>query len=944
MLMEIIPSIGSIFLLIKRRKKDKQGYPKPEVFPEISIIVPVYRSEATLGECLESVYNSTYPLDRIRVFLVNNEVGGEGTSFSVFTEVQERFPDMNMQWLNASQGKSRALNLALYNSKGKYIINMDSDGFLEPHALENLITKFEANPDLNCMTGAILIVPEKIKQYKHFFPRLMRNLEFMEYAQAFLAGRSYASEMNRVYTLSGAFSAFRKSAVLQSRLYNTDTICEDTQLTFQMRYLYDERVEVCENAIFFTEPIEDVNKLYTQRQRWQRGSLEVAQMFADKSFRPHNIFRDINVKTLIYDHTFAFPRLIWYLALIYIMCKKYAGKAVLFSTGLIFLAYILVGYFYFFSVLKFLKMTPEVRAYYKKHWWVVALLPLFNLCIFFVRMAGIINSIGTDSAWKTENLTQEREEFEEVIKSDAAKPVSFFGKIARALRRSEKQPEQKSAVLPIAWYVICGIVLVFSLALLFTVRWVSHTYGIGLNELLSTLGGNLTGTATDVILAVVRGCVLPAVAALALYIAFVVFDRRRSRKKAAKGALKRAGTAISRALPGICSVVLIVAVLFTNLKFDVFAYYQLAHSSSGIYEEYYISPNDVTITSDGQTKNLIYIYLESMETTYASAEDGGVQSENYISELTALAQENTSFSDTDKLGGFHTVTGAGFTMAALFTTTTGVPYALPVDSTTLAESSSFASGLTGLGDILAEEGYNQEFLCGSDATFGGRRLYFTQHGNYDIFDLYTAREQGYIPEDYFVWWGFEDYRMFDIAKDEALRLADEDEPFNLTMLTVDLHHIAGYVCPECGSDYSVGTANVASCTSRLVNEFVEWCKQQDFYDDTVIVITGDHPRMDTYLVDGVSYYDRTVYNCIINPAVTTENTENREFTHMDIFPTVLAAMGYDIEGNRLGLGTNLFSERTTLAEELGFDYINSEVSKSSDYYLTTFAPELSGEG
>jgi phosphoglycerol transferase len=333
-----------------------------------------------------------------------------------------------------------------------------------------------------------------------------------------------------------------------------------------------------------------------------------------------------------------------------------------------------------------------------------------------------------------------------------------------------------------------------------------------------------------------------------------------------------------------------------------------------------------------------------METTYASAEDGGVQSENYISELTALAQENTSFSDTDKLGGFHTVTGAGFTMAALFTTTTGVPYALPVDSTTLAESSSFASGLTGLGDILAEEGYNQEFLCGSDATFGGRRLYFTQHGNYDIFDLYTAREQGYIPEDYFVWWGFEDYKLFDIAKDEALRLADEDEPFNLTMLTVDLHHIAGYVCPECGSDYSVGTANVASCTSRLVNEFVEWCKQQDFYDDTVIVITGDHPRMDTYLVDGVSYYDRTVYNCIINPAVTTENTENREFTHMDIFPTVLAAMGYDIEGNRLGLGTNLFSERTTLAEELGFDYINSEVSKSSDYYLTTFAPELSGEG
>lgn len=51
--------------------------------------------------------------------------------------------------------------------------------------------------------------------------------------------------------------------------------------------------------------------------------------------------------------------------------------------------------------------------------------------------------------------------------------------------------------------------------------------------------------------------------------------------------------------------------------------------------------------------------------------------------------------------------------------------------------------------------------------------------------------------------------------------------------------------------------------------------------------------------------------------------------------------------HRLGLGTNLFSGRETLAEELGFDALNTEVSKSSDYYVRTFAPELyagGGEG
>ena len=99
-----------------------------------------------------------------------------------------------------------------------------------------------------------------------------------------------------MYTLSGAFSAFRKSAVLKSWMYNTDTICEDTHITFQMRYRQDERVEVCEDALFFVDPIEDVNKLYTQRQRWQRGSLEVAKMFMDKDFKLKNFISDVSVE------------------------------------------------------------------------------------------------------------------------------------------------------------------------------------------------------------------------------------------------------------------------------------------------------------------------------------------------------------------------------------------------------------------------------------------------------------------------------------------------------------------------------------------------------------------------------------------------------------------------------------------------------------------------
>ena len=81
-----------------------------------------------------------------------------------------------------------------------------------------------------------------------------------------------------------------------------------------------------------------------------------------------------------------------------------------------------------------------------------------------------------------------------------------------------------------------------------------------------------------------------------------------------------------------------------------------------------------------------------------------------------------------------------------------------------------------------------------------------------------------------------------------------------------------------------------------------------------------------------SNYTRTVYNTIINPRVSTENTKNRVFTTVDLYPTTLAALGAKIEGNKLALGVNLFSDEPTLTEKYGLDYLNNEFTKRSVYY------------
>lgn len=218
--------------------------------------------------------------------------------------------------------------------------------------------------------------------------------------------------------------------------------------------------------------------------------------------------------------------------------------------------------------------------------------------------------------------------------------------------------------------------------------------------------------------------------------------------------------------------------------------------------------------------------------------------------------------------------------------------------------------------------------------FGGRRNYFTQHGNYQVYDLFTGRAREDLPDDYYVWWGFEDSKLFSYAKEEITKLAQGNKPFNFTMLTADTHHIGGFLCELCQNQHESQYENVLSCSSRQVAAFVDWIKNQDFYDNTTIIISGDHPTMDSQYID--AHYDnskpRKVYNCFINAVGDASHSKNRDFNTFDLFPTTLAAMGCEISGERLGLGTNLFSSEKTLAETYGQDKINTEFSQTSRFY------------
>lgn len=476
---------------------------------------------------------------------------------------------------------------------------------------------------------------------------------------------------------------------------------------------------------------------------------------------------------------------------------------------------------------------------------------------------------------------------------------------------------------------VIGVLLVAIIGALCTcvflsAKWMLKTWdGLTMDELMFHINSPVEGTNSDLIVSWVVSCGVATIVVAIVIIALYIILRKHPLAKR-----------IETYVIFLASAAMVTfTVLNVSDSLSVTEYVENQQTYSSFIDEHYVDPASVEITFPEEKRNLICIYLESMEVTYTDETVGGAFPENTIPELTKISMENENFSGSEEvLNGGSSMPGATWTMAALFGTTSGLPLTIPVQRNSMNKQDTFMPALITLGDILYEGGYKQEFLCGSDAAFGGRKLYFQSHGDYEMRDYNYYSDNGGIPLGHRVWWGFEDFYLMDFAKQELTTLAAGSEPFNLTMLTVDTHFEDGWKCKDCPETFEDNKyANVMACSSVKIAELIDWIQKQPWYENTTIVVTGDHPTMDKDFCKDVSEtYNRKVYTAYINSAVKPVVDEYREFTTFDDFPTILASIGVEVEGDKLGLGTNLFSEEPTLSEEFGNTVLAEEVQKNSE--------------
>ncbi|MCR5144066.1 MAG: sulfatase-like hydrolase/transferase [Lachnospiraceae bacterium] len=496
------------------------------------------------------------------------------------------------------------------------------------------------------------------------------------------------------------------------------------------------------------------------------------------------------------------------------------------------------------------------------------------------------------------------------------------------------------------WYMGAGLILFASI-------WALNTWvGLTMDELVYHLTSDLDGTGGGMIEKFVTNCIIPAIIlGIVVYLIFVILDKKGLMAPSKQERSKKEKN-IRRVAWCIPWVMIIVAAVHFNNGVGFINYVKGQIVGSTFVEENYVDPKNVDLQFPEEKRNLVYVYLESMERTYSDEASGGAFEENVIPHLTEIGLENENFAgDSNELNGAIPLPGATWTMGGIMAQSAALPLQLDIRHNAMSSQDKFFSDMVGIGDILEDEGYHQVYMLGSKASFGGRDTYYKQHGNFDIMDYRYAVENGWIDEDYYVFWGFEDEILLQHAKEELTILGNESletgVPFNFNLLTVDTHFEDGYVCDLCENNFDEQYSNVMYCSSKQIGELVEWIQQQPWYDNTTVVLSGDHLTMDSdYCVDVSKDYQRKTYVSIINgdpnngkpddetggaAAVKKSVGEEREYSTFDMFPTTLAAMNVGIPGDKLGLGTNLYSDTKTEIEEYGLDFLNDELSKKSKF-------------
>ncbi|MFC4802129.1 poly-beta-1,6-N-acetyl-D-glucosamine synthase [Neobacillus sp. GCM10023253] len=262
--MGVVWIIGSLIYFVKKeRNQDFPNY-RDEELPFVSLLIPAYNEEKTIEETINYASHLNYP--HYEVIVIND--GSKDRTLEILKSLLHMNPKLRVVNVVDNKGKANALKQGVLASKGELIATIDSDAILDKDSLRYIIPHF-ITPHNGERVGAVTGNP-RIRNRTS----LLSKIQLVEYSSIIGLIKRTQRIIGKVMTVSGVFVVFRKKALLDSGMWDTDLITDDIGVTWKLqRRFWDVRYEP--RALCWMLVPETIKGICKQRLRWTQGGIEV---------------------------------------------------------------------------------------------------------------------------------------------------------------------------------------------------------------------------------------------------------------------------------------------------------------------------------------------------------------------------------------------------------------------------------------------------------------------------------------------------------------------------------------------------------------------------------------------------------------------------------------------------------------------------------------------
>lgn len=316
------------------------------------------------------------------------------------------------------------------------------------------------------------------------------------------------------------------------------------------------------------------------------------------------------------------------------------------------------------------------------------------------------------------------------------------------------------------------------------------------------------------------------------------------------------------------------------------------------FSDVYSNPNKISFKNPTQKYNLLLIYVESLENNLTNKKIFNTNLIQPIDDLNGI-----------KVPHLYPAPGTGWSIAGMMSSQCAVPLKLHFGYFP-HKNGNFLPNLVCLGDILKNFGYKQYFLAGHDLGLSGTGNFYHNHGYDDSIGKKEWFDKN-LPSTLFTGFGegLHDDTLLNEAKKIIIANNNAHTNFNLTLITLDTHAKEGFPSPQCThTEKTSGFRGVFQCSSSFVADFINDLESKHLLDNTVVVLMGDHPFMESPEKVGLFPNPRDVYMKLIYPDHTRLPMRDT-MTHFDVAPTILDLMGFmNSSETKFGLGFSVFAD------------------------------------